>query len=331
MSRNDSKGEVVLKTLLKVTTRELGEEMVFSSYKSLLGIAIRGGLQFALGPVGYVLPLADLIAWMTRLGAKTVVELYKSQAFGTSYRIRSGSSGILIAENDKPLTLRDFPVKLPEYMEIPRTDLFPAKPQSIDLNFYQLGAFGSPWMVCNECKQPLNSHAQWCSKNPNKPPIDLSTYRPPGACSECGQYFGHSNECSQNPNRPTFALSNNPSPWLCSECGWVLPGHAFGCSRIPNKPTFDFSYEPPPPCSECGQYYGHADGCSRNPSKSTIDLSTHRSPWACSECGEYFGHTDECSRNPNKLPPGFPYPQVTCDECGQVLPNHSFLCSKRKY
>ncbi len=317
MGSNDPTGELILKTLLQVAAKELEEEVIFSSYKAVLGLVIRGGLQFALGPIGYALPFADLIAWMTKIGAKTVLELPKSKDQGTLFQIRSGRSGILIVENIQPVTLRDFPIQLPDYLEITRTELVTSGYQASEykLNLKRINSkkiFEMRTLLCGECKRSILSHAPSCSKNPNKlryPSIKTT-------CEECGRsILSHAPLCSKNPNKPKYTLIKA----TCDECGQSIWSHALSCSKNPNKPFRILNLT----CDQCGQsMLSHAKWCPKNLNKPKYTLIKT----TCDECSQsIWNHTARCSKNPNKAT--FTY-KLTCIECGWSILSHAPSCSK---
>jgi hypothetical protein len=116
-----------LQSLLEVAVCDLRDRAVSSSLRAVLGLVLHGGLRFALGPIAYALPFADLIAWMAEIGYKSY-ERHREIVSGTWYDVRTTPSGVLIAENKQPVSLQDFSLPLPEYFQIPIDDLFSPTP-----------------------------------------------------------------------------------------------------------------------------------------------------------------------------------------------------------
>jgi hypothetical protein len=182
----------VLHTLLRVVAEDLGEELFYQINQSVLGLVLQGGLQFALGSVGFGVSIAGLIAWMARIGFRASIEVEWAQATGTQFKMNTTRAGLVVLQNTEPAALRHFVLPLPEVAEITREELFPAHAMAQARlpigfpSFYRIDArsvLESPCfhiLTCDECHQPATRHVPGCSENPQRPkPIQnpgLSNY-----------------------------------------------------------------------------------------------------------------------------------------------------------
>lgn len=111
-----------LEILLQAATRDLRrrtENFAFDQLESALGILVGKGLRFALGPVGFVLPVHKVLTWSARITVQALRDWQEAQrqAVGTAYNIHTTKSGLLVAENTNPCALRSVPLPLPDYAE----------------------------------------------------------------------------------------------------------------------------------------------------------------------------------------------------------------------
>jgi hypothetical protein len=121
--------EKILKMILRITARELGEEICFSTYRSALGLLVKGAFSAALGPVAFVLPLEDVITFATKLGYRYVQGWRQARVAGVVYDYETTKSGVTRARVSDPATLTSMPVPLPKEIEISTSDLFRPMPE----------------------------------------------------------------------------------------------------------------------------------------------------------------------------------------------------------
>lgn len=265
----------ILEILLKVIAKDLGEEALYSSYKSVLGILLRGGLTFALGPVGYALPVSDLVAWLTKISIKTAAEIREARVSGVTYNVHTTGSGLLIAETNNSAALQSLPFHLPEYLELSRNDLFDWKTSPVsatpELNpsgLYRIDPvqvfqpLNNP-LICLECGQSVYSHAFSCSQNqlkattPNEPPFTLSQSLNPNATSSWASLNFICPECNQPTNNHAPLCPRNFNQWTSA-----LSPSSF---NLGSSSSFNPSVQVNFNCDECHQnIYNHAWSCSKN-------------------------------------------------------------------
>ncbi len=105
--------------------------------------------------------------------------------------------------------------------------------------------------TCSECKQPVDKHAETCTKNPNyKPPVET--------CGECDQPVNkHAITCTKHPDY-------KPPVETCGECGQPVDNHATTCTKNPNyvPPTTETPSETPACTCDSLDGVTHAEGCA---------------------------------------------------------------------
>ena len=205
----------MMEILLRILVKE-GENLLFGVYRSALGVLIKGGLQVALGPIGVGLTYAELVAFASKVGIGFAKEIKKTSQSGTSYDVHTTKSGVLIAENTKPSTLRDIYFPLPEYFEVPIEKLYNQETAYLEPTNYFASSFSR-----------INSTEVFKTLSENYYQVFLP-------CQICGnQIFkfgssvvGHAVLCLFNPNRE--------KEW-CSECETDITKnlHKFKCSKNP--------------------------------------------------------------------------------------------------
>jgi len=206
----------VLKTFLKLVTRNAVEDIFHRGFQSVLGILFKGGLQLALGGIAIMVSYADLITILTASGSKAYRDIQKAKISGTLYNVRTVTAGILVAENPYTTSLKDLPVRLPRKASIPVHDVFDKSPNNDVYSF-----------IKNVSYRQLDSAEVFRS---------LSNLRGEGEryhCVECshvitingnGAQIGHAPYCPKNINKY--------ADW-CDECGKDLKkyAHAATCRR----------------------------------------------------------------------------------------------------
>jgi hypothetical protein len=198
---NESFG--ILKTFLKLTARNFGEDLFFKGFRSVLGILFEGGLKLALGNFAIMISFAELIGILTNSGYKAYKEINKTKISGTLYNVHTTADGVLVAENPSVVSLKKLPIQLPEKASFSIHDIFDKNQQGLlyssinNVSFRQLDSkevFKSLTNMrgegeryyCNECAQIVTitakgsqiGHAPFCSKNNN---------RYTEWCNECGR------------------------------------------------------------------------------------------------------------------------------------------------
>ena len=263
MGNKEEYVQLFFKKYIQVAARELGEEALYSSTKHALGIVITTSLKFALGPVGLVVPVAEIVAFTAKVGVKTAMELARCGPSGTAYDVIP-HSGFLEVNRTRTSNKERFPFQFPENLAIPVDNIFRSQ---------QPAYVGYPFRL------------------PDAQLIDArEVYSFSGlfsnVCEECGISYGHSFNCSRNRDLTvggivagqSFLTSDEVGALfltgesICDECNSILPNHAAGCSKNPIVQHFTpvewtpTVYPPAPVCDECNSILpNHATGCSKNP------------------------------------------------------------------
>jgi hypothetical protein len=120
--------EIWLKTMMEKMPNQRDKIYKKSFSTIALFLLRKTALTTLLGPFGFV--VEDIV----KFGAETLYTAGKTwlqiqQPFTTSYVIEKTSSDILVVRNTDPSNLSSFPLRLPEYAEIPISNLrTPIKP-----------------------------------------------------------------------------------------------------------------------------------------------------------------------------------------------------------
>ena len=304
----------ILDIFFKAARKDIKKKFLAGAFEAVLNIFVKGALTFVMGPISLIIPYTRIASWFFEWGVDTNDELESIKYRDTEYDVRRTDSGLLIAENKKPLLDLNTDLLLPNYYEssLKRFNNIPSfnykTYNSIDSFRKDFSYIDLDTNTCHECGSILPLHKDSCSKSyKNLPIFDITK------CSECG-YTGyqHSFSCSKNP-------INKIKINTCDECGHVLPLHYDSCSKSYKIfPTFDITK-----CSECGETgYKHSYSCSQNPINK-IKINT------CNECGHVLPlHYDSCSKSFYNISK---FNITKCSECGEILPKHKYSCSKWTY
>ena len=229
--------DTFFESLLWVTTQDLrrrAEDTAFRHLEGLLGIVVGNGFRFALGPLGFVVPVDKVLAWGARIGYEAFRDWQtRKRAIGTLYEIRTTTDGFLTAKNTDISGLLRMPLQLPQAAHFPLRQLLGQKP-------------------------PLARWPQLSRVDGARVFHDLWAINRRVACPQCGQrvsalgsvQLGHSLRCPKNNFRPlresmappaatpgAVERRANPRTVRCPRCARILLslggqiiGHAFSCS-----------------------------------------------------------------------------------------------------
>jgi hypothetical protein len=182
--------EIWLQTM-KEKMPDQGDAIFKKSFSTMALFILRKSMLTSLfGPFGFI--VEDFV----KFGAETFYTAGKqwlqvNQPFTTHYEIENTPSNILIARNTDPASLRDFPIRLPEYAEIPISRLrtpVSGLERPIYKGFSSARNVDSNRIVRNVWKSGRSKHAQ---------------------CPHCGEKIlklnftelGHTYNCPRNPSR----------------------------------------------------------------------------------------------------------------------------------
>lgn len=230
--------EIWLQTM-KEKMPDQGDAIFKKSFSTMaLFILKKSMLTSLFGPFGFI--VEDFV----KFGAETFYTAGKewwqiNQPFTTHYEIENNPKGILIARNTDPASLRDFPIRLPEYAEIPISRLrtpVSGLERPIYEGFSLARNVDSNRIVRDVWKSGRNKHSQ---------------------CPHCGEKIlklnfselGHAYNCPRNPSRQikqTYTIKKQTPGQLtlqrCVICGQnlkkagvILTGHASNCLLNPSN------------------------------------------------------------------------------------------------
>ena len=180
----------IIQVFLSMAAKEVGEDIFFKGYQSILELILKNTLQVTIGKFSIVLYLPQLISYLTKIGYSSINEIYKlnhsQSSYYTKYEINTKKNGILSANNLNIDSLTNFPIQLPK---------------STKLNINQIKDFDDLFM--NISKKQLNSIEVYRSLN--NAYIENEIF----ICKICshkiqiinGKQIGHAVYCYRNPNR----------------------------------------------------------------------------------------------------------------------------------
>lgn len=182
-------GAGILAAIIKLGVVKIGEDLFFKGFRSILNMVFQETFRLSLLKLTLLISPAVLIDYLVQVGYGATKEAFRdvlsAQNAVTSYNIDIKPSGILVAKNLSPSTLRNFPLQLPRTANLPVSAIIPGpndlarhvqthmlEANAAYVSLYNLQKEGDT-DVCPICYKVINirggspiGHAPNCPRNP---------------------------------------------------------------------------------------------------------------------------------------------------------------------
>ncbi len=126
---DDSSAANALKIFLRIACQDIAEQFAGRTFKSTFGMVLGGSLRLAIGPVNYLMPVAEVASWLAQVGIRTYVYWSNQKLYGGTYQVIKDGDDVNVVAN-RPDHLADLPIELPTSLQFPWADLYQINPRT---------------------------------------------------------------------------------------------------------------------------------------------------------------------------------------------------------